>query len=57
MLMKLTHVVNFHNTLRAAFAPIKLQSQNVSKEKLCKALSYKKGSRKMLMKYNINLLG
>jgi len=37
---------NFLNILRAAFSPIfwrqKLQSQNVTREKLCKALSFKK---------------
>jgi len=38
MLVKLTHVVNFTNILRAAFALIflqqKLQSQTVNREKL-----------------------
>ncbi len=50
----MTTVVNFINILRAAFAPIflqqKLQRQAVTRVKLCKALSYKKGKRKMLMK-------
>jgi len=47
-------VVNFTNILQAAFSMIllarKLKSQNLSKEKLCKALSNKKGAHKMLMK-------
>jgi len=47
-------VVNFINILQAAFAPIflhqKLQSQTVTREKLCKALLYEKVSSKMLMK-------
>jgi len=38
--------VNFINILQANFAPIflrqKLQSQNVNREKLCKALLYEK---------------
>jgi hypothetical protein len=47
-------VVNFINILQASFAPIflrqKLQSQTVTREKLCKALLYEKVSSKMLMK-------
>jgi hypothetical protein len=42
-------VVNFIHILRAAFAPIFL-CQIVISETLSKALSYKKGARKMLMK-------
>jgi len=33
------------------FLPKKLQSQNVTREKLCKALSYKKFVHKMFMKF------
>jgi len=48
-------LVNFINILRAAFAPIflhqKLQSQTVTREKLCKTLLSKKVSSKMLMKW------
>jgi hypothetical protein len=36
--------------LQALFAPKKLQSQNVTREKLFEALLYKKFSSKMLMK-------
>jgi hypothetical protein len=46
MPVKFSPVVNFINILQAAFGPIfygqKLQSQTVIREKLCKALSYKK---------------
>jgi len=46
--------VNFIINLRTTFAPIfyakKLHSQNVTREKLRKALSYKKFSQNMLMK-------
>ncbi len=42
-------VVSFTNILRAAFEP-KLQTQTVSREKLCETLSYKKAVCKMLMK-------
>jgi len=52
--MKMTIGVNFINILRAAFAPNsfgkKLQSQTVTREKLPKTLSYRKGTHKMLMK-------
>ncbi len=51
---KSSTVLNFINILRAAFAPIffcqKLQNQTVSRENQLKALMYKKGLRKMLMK-------
>ncbi len=54
MLMKLTHVVNVTNILQAAIAsiffPQKIQSQTSIRETLCKALLYKKGVRKMLVK-------
>jgi len=47
-------VDNFINILRATFVPIfapkKLQSQNVTRDKLRKELSYKKIAFKMLMK-------
>jgi len=43
-------VVNFINILRAPFAPKKMQSQNIVRANLHKALSYKKRERKMLMK-------
>jgi len=52
--INLRSVVNFAKNLQAAFAQIlfwkKSQSQAVIREKLQKALSYKKGKRKMLMK-------
>jgi len=63
-------IVNFNNILCQTFALIflrqKLQSQNIIREMLGKALSYKKFERKMLMKstprwsvscYLINQLG
>jgi len=47
MLMKWTPLIDFINILQAAFGPIflrkKNQSQTVIREKLRKALSYKKG--------------
>ncbi len=47
-------VVNFINILGAAFVTIflhkKLQSRTVTREKMRKALLYKKGTCKMLMK-------
>jgi len=48
--------VNFINILRAAFAK-KSQSQTVIREKLCKALLYKKGALKMLMKLSYQRTG
>jgi len=47
MLVKLGPVVNFINILGAAFVPMyscakKLQSQTVTREKLCKIFLYKK---------------
>jgi len=53
MLVTLKPVVNFINILQTAFLPIffcpkKLQSHTVSKEKLRKALLYKKAACKML---------
>jgi len=53
-LVKLTPVVNFINILHALFCRYlfanKLQSQNVTRKKLRKALSYTKCECKMLMK-------
>jgi len=50
----MTPEVNFINILLSAFAPIffhkKLQSQTLTREKLCKAHSYKKGEHKILIK-------
>jgi hypothetical protein len=47
MLLKLAPAISFINILQAAFGPIflrqKIQSQTVSREKLCKTLSYKNG--------------
>ncbi len=40
----------FHKNFRSSFCANKLQSQVVTREKLSKALSYKKVSSKMLMK-------
>jgi hypothetical protein len=55
-------MVNFINILRAgflyesAFLPKSFcQSQNLTREKLCKALLYEKCARKMLMKFIPNL--
>ncbi len=55
ILVKSTHVVNFISILRLAFTPIYswtiiLQSLTVIREKQEKALSYKKGAHKKLMK-------
>jgi len=54
MILKLPSAVNFINILRAAFAPIflrkKLQSQNITREKLLKILFLEKGAHKMLIK-------
>jgi len=52
--MKSTPGINFINILRVSFPPIilckKLKSQNVTREKLCKALKCEKFAQKMLMK-------
>jgi len=53
--MKLTPVVNFINILQAGFTLMFLRRKNykaktVTREKLCKTLTYKKGVCKMLMK-------
>jgi len=49
--------VNFINILRASFLPIflhqKLLSQNVTREKVSKALLYKRFVHKMLMKLTL----
>jgi hypothetical protein len=43
--------VDFTNILHKYFCAKKLQSQNLTREKLCKALLYKIFSHKMLMKF------
>jgi len=48
---RMTPSVNFINILRACFMNKSAYfCQNITREKLCKALSYKKRARKMLMK-------
>ncbi len=54
MFVKLTPGVDFIIILRSIFCQYfctkKSQSQNINRENLCKALSYKKRERKMLLK-------
>jgi len=54
MLVKLTNTINFINILLSPLAPIfctkKLQSQNITIEKLEEALLYKKNACKILVK-------